>query len=87
MKLKQIQLSYNIAKGDLETKLRHAKKHLDAGCRVKLEMKLKGRQNVHTDIGLQKMQEAVTALTCQGLLVERPPLLNGNMIIAQLRMK
>lgn len=87
IKLKQVQISYGIARGDLETKLNQARKFLDEKHRVKLEMRLKGRQNAHPDIALQKMQEAVDALSAPGILIEKKPTVDGRNISAQLRAK
>ena len=87
VKLKQVQLSYGIAQGDLKTKLTQAKKFLDDGCRVKIEMRLKGRQNAHPDIALQKMRESVDSLKAPNIIVEKVPTLDGKNIIAQLKAK
>ena len=42
--LKEIQLSVNIAKHDLETKVNNAKKFIEEGCRVKVTLSMKGRE-------------------------------------------
>ena len=42
--LKEIQLSVNIAKHDLETKVNTAKKFIEDGCKVKVTLSMKGRE-------------------------------------------
>lgn len=82
-KLKTIQLTPVIAQGDLETKMRHMKEFLEKGCRVKIEMRLKGRQNMHTDLALQKMDAVMLSLQNPRLVIEKKPTLDGKTIIAQ----
>ena len=82
-----MQLSYNIAEGDLSIKLKKAKEFLDEGHRVKIELKLKGRQNAHPDIGLQRVNDAVERLKGPTVIIEKQPTADGKMIWAQLRDK
>lgn len=42
--LKEVQLSVNIAKHDLETKVNNAKKFIQDGCRVRVTLVMKGRE-------------------------------------------
>lgn len=86
-KLKTIRLGYNIAQGDLNTKTRHASEFLEKGHRVKIEMQMKGRQNAHPDIALEKMKSMVESLTEPRVVVEKKPTLDGKTVIAQLIMK
>jgi translation initiation factor IF-3 len=83
-KLKTIQLGYNIAQGDLDTKTKHAREFLDKGHRVKIEMRMKGRQNAHPDIALEKMKGVVESLMEPRIVVEKKPTLDGKTVIAQL---
>lgn len=87
VKLKQVQLSYGIAAGDLRVKLAQAKKFLEDGCRVRVEMRLKGRQNAHPEIALQKMKEAVESLKAPNIIVEKQPTLDGKNVLTQLKAK
>lgn len=83
-KLKTIQVSYGIAQGDLDTKVRQAREHLDKGCRVKFEMRMKGRQNAHPDIALGKMSDIIEGLKEPRIVVEKHPVLNGKIVEAML---
>jgi translation initiation factor IF-3 len=42
--MKEIQLSVNIAKHDLETKANNARKFIEDGCRVRVTLTMKGRE-------------------------------------------
>lgn len=82
--MKTIQVSYNIAEGDLKTKTRQAKEHLDKGCRVKIELRMKGRQNAHPDIALERVRSMVSELTDPKIVIEKQPTLNGKTVEAML---
>jgi len=47
--IKEIRLSYNTGEGDLEVKLKQAQKFLAEGHRIKLRLKLVGRENAFRD--------------------------------------
>lgn len=54
-KLKEIQLGFNIAPGDIETKSRQAEKFLREGDKVKVSMVLKGREKAMGDLAKNKI--------------------------------
>ncbi len=54
-KLKEIQLGFNIANGDIETKARQAEKFLKEGDKVKVSMVLKGREKAMGDLARNKV--------------------------------
>jgi translation initiation factor IF-3 len=60
--LKEIQLSPVIQKHDVDVRLKNARKFLEAGDRVKVVMRLKGRMISHSDIGKKVMEDFYTAL-------------------------
>lgn len=49
--LKEIRITPNIDDHDLETKVRHARKFLGNGDKVKVSVRFRGRQNLHRDLG------------------------------------
>jgi len=55
--LKEVWLSMTIEKHDLETKAKHAKKFLVAGNKVKVLLRMKGRQQAHANLGVEVMQD------------------------------
>jgi translation initiation factor IF-3 len=60
--LKEIQLSPVIQKHDVDVRLKNTRKFLEAGDRVKVVMRLKGRMISHSDIGKKVMEDFYTAL-------------------------
>ncbi len=49
--LKEVKLSPRIEKNDYDVKMRNAKRFLDAGDKVKVTMRFRGREMAHQDIG------------------------------------
>lgn len=76
VELKTIRLSFRISKHDLENKLNQAKRFLNDGNRVAVEMLLRGRERQHRDIAqtiiadfinsLREISEIEQPLTRQG---------------------
>lgn len=60
--LKEIQLSANIALHDMETKVNHARKFLESGSRVKVVLKLKGREMTRREENKKSILEFITML-------------------------
>ncbi len=78
--VKEIQLSCRIDTHDFETKLKHARKFLDAGNKVKVCVKFRGREMAHTAIG----QEIITKFgdACLDIgVIEKMPVLDGRQMI------
>lgn len=55
--VKEVRLSMNIGENDLNTKLSQAKRFADDGDKIKVSMRLKGREMGHTDIGKDLMNK------------------------------
>lgn len=60
--LKEIQLSVNIAKHDLETKVNNAKKFIEDGSRVKVTLSMKGRELLRRDENKKSILEFVVLM-------------------------
>ena len=54
-KLKEIQIGFNIALGDIETKAKQAEKFLKEGDKVKISMVLKGREKAMGELARNKV--------------------------------
>ena len=54
-KLKEIQLGFNIAAGDIETKAKQAEKFLKEGHKIKVNMVLKGREKAMGEMASKKV--------------------------------
>lgn len=57
---KEIKLSINIGKSDYDIKIKQALKFIEKGDKVKLSIKMKGREMAHLDLAY-KMMESVTS--------------------------
>ena len=55
--LKAIRISYNISSHDLETKAKMAEKFLNKGDKVRIELRLKGREKALREHAEQRIQE------------------------------
>lgn len=81
MEIKEIRLSLNIDVHDFNTKLKHASKFLNAGNKVKVTIRFRGREMGHSKAGYEVMQRFADA--CEEFAnVEKPAKLDGrNMIM------
>ena len=63
VEVKEIRLSFNIAKHDLEMKALQAQKFLDKGDRAKIQIVLRGREKAFAGLAKEKLQDFLKALT------------------------
>jgi len=80
VEVKEIQIRPTIDPHDLETKLNHVRKFLSKGKHVRFSMRFRGRENSHSQIGMDLMKDVLKTLE-NDITVEKPPVLNGNTII------
>ena len=84
--LKEIQLTVNIAKHDLETKANNARKFLEDGSRVKVVLSMKGREITRRDDNKRSILEFIVML--EDIAVpESVPRDEGNRTIVVLKKK
>ena len=76
----EVQLSCRIDTHDFETKLKHARRFLEDGAKVKVCIKFKGREMSHTAIGLEVITKFGEACTDLGI-IEKKPALDGRQMI------
>lgn len=62
VEVKEIRLSLNIDTHDFETKLGHAKKFVGEGNRIKVSIRLRGREMAHSARGYEVMERFAEAL-------------------------
>ena len=60
--LKGIRLTFSISDHDLETRARQAEKFLKKGDKVRIEMKLRGREKAHQDFAREKINKFINLL-------------------------
>lgn len=83
---KEIQLSPNIDKHDLEVKIKKARELLEDGNKVRFRLIFKGRQIVHPEIAKNVLESVINALS-DIADVEQSPKDEGRFIIMVLRPK
>ncbi len=69
----------NIGEGDLTNRIERTGEFLEEGHRVKMSVKLMGRQMAHPEIGMEKIKRAVNELSAVAR-VEEEPKQKGNLI-------
>ena len=77
VELKALRLPPNIDKGDFDTKLRHARKFIEQGNKVKLDMRFRGRLITRVDVGKVAMTNFIEEIS-DIAQVEAKPKLEGN---------
>lgn len=85
IEVKGIRLSLKIGLHDLATKARQAAKFLNRGHRVKIEMRLRGREKAHFDLAKEKLEQFIRLIPLEVKFeqeIKRQP--NGfNLVIAK----
>ncbi len=80
IELKEIWLSMTIDVGDLNVKAKQASKFLSQGNKVKVSIKMRGRQNAHSNLGMEVMARFYEILKDVAVM-EKKPLLEGKNIL------
>jgi len=60
--LKGIRLTFGISTHDLETRAKQALKFLEKGNKIRIEMKLRGREKAHQEVAREKIQKFLEIL-------------------------
>lgn len=76
IKLKEMQLRPKVAEHDFQTKFRNVKQFLEAGEKVKVTIKFRGREMVHQEIG-RRLLDKVADAAKEVAVVERAPIMEG----------
>jgi translation initiation factor IF-3 len=79
--VKELQIRPRTDQHDLDTKLRHARKFLLEGDKVKFNLRFSGREMVHQELGFELLQKVMGSLSDIGL-VEVSPKLEGKQLFA-----
>jgi len=81
IEVKNIQLRPKTTEHDLAFKIRAARRFLESGDKVKLNMRFRGREAMHQHVALKLMERFIQALQDIGF-VEAAPSMEGKMMIA-----
>lgn len=80
VELKEIWLSMTIDVGDLNVKAKQAQKFLSAGNKIKVSIRMRGRQNAHSNLGVDVMNKFYQIVE-NDAVIEKKPLLEGRNIL------
>lgn len=83
VKVKEIKISPNISAHDLDVKMRHAKEFLEKGNKVKITCPFRGREIMHSTLGMKLMEQCIKELE-DFAMVEAAPKMFGRMLNAVL---
>lgn len=70
--IKEVRLSLNIEKHDLETKAKMASKFLSKGDKVKVTLRLRGRELGHTDLAIEVFERFAALIEEDGKMEKKP---------------
>jgi translation initiation factor IF-3 len=77
--VKEMKFKPNIGQGDFETKLRKIKEFIEEGDKVKISLWFRGREIVHSEIGMKLFERILEGLG-EDVKVESEPRLEGKQI-------
>lgn len=72
VEVKGIRIGFTTGKHDLELRAKQAEKFLKEGDKVRIDMRLHGREKAHGNVALQKFN-AFLEMIPEGITVEMPP--------------
>ena len=79
VEIKEVWLSMTIDVGDLNVKAKQAQKFLSSGNKVKVSIRMRGRQMAHSELGLEVMKRFYELVKDAGT-IEKQPLTEGRNI-------
>lgn len=79
VEIKEVWLSMTIDVGDLNVKAKQAQKFLTAGNKVKVSIRMHGRQMAHSELGVDVMKRFFELVKENGVM-EKQPLFEGRNI-------
>ena len=76
VEIKEVRLGLNIDVGDFNTKVAQATRFLQHGDKVKVNIRFRGREMAHPEMGLEPMRRFAEALA-ELAVIEKPAKLEG----------
>jgi translation initiation factor IF-3 len=80
VEVKEVKMTINIGKGDYDTKIRHTKEFIEKGNKVKISIRMKGREITHRDLA-EKMMINIMSDTQDFAKAELEPKLEGMQMV------
>lgn len=89
IEIKEVQLSMTIEKHDLEVKAKHANRFLEMGDKVKVSIRMKGRQQARPELGIEVMNKFYEMVANTGVIEKAPEIMGRNifMVLAPVKAK
>jgi len=87
VQLKEVKFRPKTDQHDYQVKLKNARRFLDAGDRVKVTMRFRGREMLHQDIGRELLERIEEDLGDVGKVEQRPKLEGRQMIMVMTPLK
>ncbi len=81
IEVKEIRLSLNIDTNDFNTKLKNAIKFLEAGNKVKVSVRFRGREMAHPELGTEMVQRFAEGVAEYGSVDKLPKLEGRSMVM------
>ncbi|MBQ7407992.1 MAG: translation initiation factor IF-3 [Clostridia bacterium] len=81
VEVKEVWLSMTIDVGDLNVKAKQTLKFLAEGNKVKVSIRMRGRQNAHADLGVEVMNKFAAMLGNAAIIEKKPLTENRNIIM------
>jgi len=72
VELKEVKMRPKTDEHDFQFKIKHARRFLEEGNKVKLTIMFRGRENAHPERGMMQLEKAVEALKDLGQVESRP---------------
>lgn len=79
--LKEIQLSMTIDTHDLEVKAKHGKRFLQEGNKIKVVLRMKGRQQAYANNAIQVCKDFYALIEEFGIIDKQPEIMGKNIIM------
>jgi translation initiation factor IF-3 len=87
--IKEVQLSMTIDTHDVEVKAKHAKRFLEDGDKVKVSIRMRGRQQARPEMGIEIMNSFYEMVKELGTIEKAPEIMGRNifMVLAPIKAK
>lgn len=72
VEIKEVKMRPKTDDHDFQFKIKHARRFLEEGNKVKMTIMFRGRENAHPDQGMKQLEKAVIALKDIGVVESRP---------------
>ncbi len=89
VEIKEVQLSMTIDTHDVEVKAKHAKRFLEEGDKVKVSIRMRGRQQARPEMGVEIMNSFYEMVKELGTVEKAPEIMGRNifMVLAPVKAK